>query len=98
MYTFLKPFIFVPALLSSACSLTSSPLKNTQQMELSPIIQSQNDNRKYQVFTLDNELQVLIISDPDSDKAAASLDVFIGSASDPEDRAGLAHFLEHMLG
>lgn len=97
MYTFLKPFIFVPALLSSACSLTSSPLKNTQQMELSPIIQSQNDNRKYQVFTLDNELQVLIISDPDSDKAAASLDVFIGSASDPEDRAGLAHFLEHML-
>ncbi|MDF1582581.1 MAG: insulinase family protein [Methyloprofundus sp.] len=66
-------------------------------MESNEIIQSQNDNRQYQIFTLDNELAVLIISDPDSDKAAASLDVFIGSASDPEDRAGLAHFLEHML-
>ncbi len=97
MRTFLKPFILVPALLSSACSLTSPTLENTGQMESTTIIQSQNDHRQYQAFTLDNELKVLIISDPDSDKAAASLDVFIGSASDPEDRAGLAHFLEHML-
>jgi len=97
MHTLLKPLILVPALLSSACSLTSPTLENTQLMESNEVIQSQNDNRQYQVFTLDNDLQVLIISDPDSDKAAASLDVFIGSASDPEDRAGLAHFLEHML-
>ena len=61
------------------------------------IIQSQNDNRQYQAFTLDNDLKVLIISDPETKKAAASLDVFVGSASDPDDRAGLAHFLEHML-
>ena len=61
------------------------------------IIQSENDSRLYESFTLDNQLDVLIISDPTEDKAAASLDVFVGSASDPEDRAGLAHFLEHML-
>ncbi|MCF7971861.1 MAG: insulinase family protein [Methylococcaceae bacterium] len=97
MHTFLKPFILVPALLTSACSLTPPSLRNTPLMASNEIIQSQNDNRQYQAFTLANELQVLIISDPDSDKAAASLDVFIGSASDPEDRAGLAHFLEHML-
>ncbi|MDC9729432.1 MAG: insulinase family protein [Methyloprofundus sp.] len=61
------------------------------------IIQSENDTRLYESFTLENQLEVLIISDPDEDKAAASLDVFVGSASDPEERAGLAHFLEHML-
>jgi secreted Zn-dependent insulinase-like peptidase len=66
-------------------------------MKSTEIIQSQNDDRQYQAFTLDNQLKVLIISDPDTQKAAASLDVFIGSASDPENRAGLAHFLEHML-
>ncbi|OQK15098.1 hypothetical protein AU255_19145 [Methyloprofundus sedimenti] len=66
-------------------------------MQKTDIIQSQNDSRQYQAFTLDNGLKVLIISDPETKKAAASLDVFVGSASDPEDRDGLAHFLEHML-
>ena len=40
---------------------------------------------------------MLLISDPQADKAAAALDINIGSASDPADRQGLAHFLEHML-
>jgi len=90
-------FILASILMNTACSLTPSHLENNAPMTSNKIIQSQNDNRQYQAFSLDNELEVLIISDPDSDKAAASLDVFIGSASDPEDRAGLAHFLEHML-
>ena len=46
---------------------------------------------------LDNGLKVVLVSDPTTDKAAASLDVNIGSGSDPEGREGLAHFLEHML-
>lgn len=91
MSLYLKPFIILPALLITAC--TSNP----PTMEKPSIIQSQNDNRHYQAFTLDNDLKVLIISDPETKKAAASLDVFVGSSSDPEDRAGLAHFLEHML-
>ncbi len=61
------------------------------------IVKSPNDKRQYQSFTLPNQLKVLIVSDPDTDKAAAALDVFVGSGSDPEDRQGLAHFLEHML-
>ena len=88
----LKLFTLVPVLLMSACTSLSPNMP--QQTD---IIQSQNDDRQYQAFTLDNQLKVLIISDPDAQKAAASLDVFIGSASDPDDRAGLAHFLEHML-
>ena len=41
--------------------------------------------------------QVLLISDQTTDKAAAALDVEVGSLSDPADLPGLAHFCEHML-
>jgi secreted Zn-dependent insulinase-like peptidase len=61
------------------------------------VITSPNDDRQYEYLHLDNGLRVLLISDSETDKAAASLDVHIGSADDPRDRAGLAHFLEHML-
>jgi len=61
------------------------------------IITSPNDNRLYKNITLSNQLQVLLISDPNTDRAAASLDIDVGSASNPKDRQGLAHFLEHML-
>ena len=55
------------------------------------------DDRDYRVITLDNGLQALLVSDPDADKAAASMNVRVGSAQDPDDLQGLAHFLEHML-
>ncbi|RDE24157.1 peptidase M16 [Motiliproteus coralliicola] len=61
------------------------------------IIQSPNDPRDYLAFNLDNGLKVLVISDPKADKAAASLEVGVGSGDDPEHSQGLAHFLEHML-
>ena len=61
------------------------------------VIKSQNDQRQYESFLLSNRLKVLLISDPDTDKAAAAMDVFVGSSRDPKDRQGLAHFLEHML-
>lgn len=60
-------------------------------------VQSPNDDNRYRALTLDNGLEVLLISDPDTDKAAAALDVAVGSGDDPSDHAGLAHFLEHML-
>ncbi|WP_262500808.1 insulinase family protein [Pseudohalioglobus sediminis] len=59
--------------------------------------QSPNDDRGYRLLTLDNQMQVLLISDPDTPKAAAALDVRVGSGDNPEGRGGLAHFLEHML-
>ena len=42
-------------------------------------------------------LLVVLISHPNIDKAAAALDVTIGSLADPKDVPGIAHFLEHML-
>ncbi|GAA5835179.1 hypothetical protein JCM3766R1_006893 [Sporobolomyces carnicolor] len=63
-----------------------------------PVIeQSPNDDRAYRLITLRNGLTALLISDPQTDKAAASLSVQIGHLSDPDDLPGLAHFCEHML-
>lgn len=61
------------------------------------IIKSPNDRRDYRALVLDNQLKVLLISDPETDKAAASVDVNSGSNSNPDAFEGLAHFLEHML-
>ena len=40
---------------------------------------------------------MLLISDATADKAAAAMDVRVGSWGDPERFQGLAHFCEHML-
>jgi len=61
------------------------------------ITKSSNDTRQYQVIRLANQLQVLLISDPDLENSAASLSVPIGSMHNPENQLGLAHYLEHML-
>ncbi|KAG6414124.1 hypothetical protein SASPL_126842 [Salvia splendens] len=61
------------------------------------IIKPRNDKRDYRRILLKNNLQVLLISDAETDKCAASMDVCVGSFSDPEGLEGLAHFLEHML-
>ncbi len=61
------------------------------------VIKSPIDEKQYRYLELDNRLRVLIVSDSETDKSAASLDVHIGSGSDPRDWEGLAHFLEHML-
>lgn len=67
------------------------------QSIVSQIQKGSIDDRHYQYLVLDNKLKVLLISDENADKAAASMDVNVGSYNDPEDREGLAHFLEHML-
>ncbi|MGB5097668.1 MAG: insulinase family protein [Porticoccaceae bacterium] len=55
------------------------------------------DDRQYRYLKLENGLQVVLVSDAASDKSAAALSVGVGSFDNPADRAGLAHFLEHML-
>lgn len=61
------------------------------------VYRSPNDNRQYRALTLENGLHVLLVSDLDTDKSAASLNVHVGSFQNPPEREGLAHFLEHML-
>ena len=61
------------------------------------IVSSPNDDAEYESIELENGLKVLLVSDPDTDKAAAALAVHVGAGADPRTRQGLAHFLEHML-
>lgn len=55
------------------------------------------DDRQYKLITLPNGLEVLLVQDPQTDKAAAALDVNVGAYYDPPKIPGLAHFLEHLL-
>ncbi|MEZ4654948.1 MAG: insulinase family protein [Candidatus Eisenbacteria bacterium] len=55
------------------------------------------DESQIRAFTLDNQLQVLLVSDPSMQKSAAALDVAVGSLEDPDNQQGVAHFLEHLL-
>ena len=59
--------------------------------------QSPNDTKLYQTVTLKNGLRILLIQNTQSEKSAAALAVNVGHFNDPQDRQGLAHFLEHML-
>ena len=55
------------------------------------------DETETKTFILDNGLKVILVSNPKYNISAASMNVKVGSLSDPEDAQGLAHFLEHML-
>jgi insulysin len=56
-----------------------------------------NDASEYRRFVLPNGMKVLLLSDPKLNVASASVAVGVGSLSDPPERQGLAHYLEHML-
>lgn len=108
-----NPCSRAPWLLAALCMLASqlvlaqgSSIQSSSNsifnatIDLSPatrVIKSENDKRSYRYLVLDNELRVLLISDPATEKSAAALDVGVGANQNPSDRAGLAHFLEHML-
>lgn len=61
------------------------------------ILAPELSDRTYRYIELDNSLKVLLIADPTTNRAAAALDVFVGSNNDPIEYPGLAHLLEHML-
>ncbi len=60
-----------------------------------PIYTYDFQDRQVEKIKLDNGLEALLISDPDTPNSAAALAVRVGSWHEP--KPGLAHFLEHML-
>jgi len=77
--------------------LATLPQFTSADSQVTELIKSEVDEKSYRGLVLDNGLKVLLVSDPYTDRAAASLDVHVGSGSDPAGWNGLAHFLEHML-
>lgn len=76
--------------------LCASPAALAEPCNTIPV-SSAVDRKAYCYLQLDNQLKVLLVSDPATDSSAAALDVYAGSGSDPDGWQGLAHFLEHML-
>ena len=74
-----------------------APRARAASEALPPRVVAATDKAAFRRFTLDNGLKVLLVSDPNFNKSAASLVVDTGQIDDPKDTEGLAHFLEHML-
>ena len=77
-------------------NITPQPTASTPAAETVTVRKSPNDHRDYRYLVLQNKLKVLLVSDTKADQAAAALSVYRGSFHEPQDRPGLAHFLEHM--
>ena len=70
--------LLLVALFTVACAQQSQLATDTEVP-----VQSPADDKAYRYIQLDNGLRALLISDPDTEKAAAALDVYVGSASNP---------------
>jgi insulysin len=55
------------------------------------------DDRSYRVIRMPNKLEALLVHDPNTDKASASVNVQVGNFSDDSDMPGMAHAVEHLL-
>ncbi len=86
------------ALLGGCSTQTTAPEPANQvQQTQAAVVKSPNDDREYKVITLPNQLEVMLVSDPSTEKSAASLSVGVGLLQDPMTQQGMAHYLEHML-
>ena len=54
-------------------------------------------DRETKTLVLDNGLAVMLMHDPEVHRSAAALSVKVGHLYDPQEKMGLAHYLEHML-
>ncbi|KAI1982444.1 metalloprotease [Ophidiomyces ophidiicola] len=93
----------LPSPAAAASSLSSS--MSLQDLEAMTLVERVADNvekpvvddRSYRVIKLANKLEALLVHDPNTDKASASVNVNVGNFSDADDMPGMAHAVEHLL-
>ena len=81
----MKKVLLLTFIIITGCSNTDTRMKH-------PL-----DKSESRTLILENGLKVYLISDPSFNVSAASVAVEVGSLDNPQEREGLAHFLEHML-
>jgi len=81
----------------SALSAAGCQPRTQEADRLDRIVAATVTEPQYRGVVLPNGMKLMLISDPSVQRSAASLAVGAGSLNDPPERAGLAHFLEHML-
>lgn len=64
-----------------------------ETFEHNSIIRSDGDKRIYRAMKLNNGLKVVLVSDPDTDKASAALDVHVGKCL----CSNLYRYIEHVM-
>lgn len=80
---------------SQRLSSTAAAVPAETDMADVSIIKPDRDVRSYRYLTLPNGLEVVLVNDPVTEKAAASMFIRAGHMQDPPQLAGLAHFHEH---
>ena len=85
-------FVFAPKLRGDESETLVCNLPASSEEIVKPLI----SRRSYLYKELENELRVLVISDPETEISAAALSVLSGTLNEG-DVDGLAHFCEHML-
>lgn len=85
-------------LLCFACSnLFSESYTVIEDTNTYQILTPELKDQKRMKIRLNNGIEALLISDPNTKESGALMVVNVGSLSDPLEYPGLAHFLEHML-
>ncbi|KAJ9061098.1 hypothetical protein DSO57_1023997 [Entomophthora muscae] len=90
--------LFVPVLLVAGETFSDLSLDGIPYRQLKDKIQrSRLDSREYLGLELNNNLRVLLVSDPHATKAEVALTVGSGANDDPDTIPGLAHLCEHLV-
>lgn len=89
--------LFIPLTTLLFAKSSPPPLQEVPDQNPLKVLTPALKERKTAKVRLHNGLEVLLISDPQANKSAASLAVEVGSWHDPKDYPGMAHFCEHML-
>lgn len=87
--------IFV--LLLTACTTEKYEVKRETDKNGFPYEYVTNDPVKARIYTLDNGLTVYLTDNKDEPRLYTAIAVKAGSASDPVETTGLAHYFEHMM-
>ena len=82
----------IPTTVSRLYASMPAVRRVTEALETSSL-----DDRSYRIIELPNKLEALLVHDPKTDKASASVNVNVGSFSDADDMPGMAHAVEHLL-
>ena len=85
----------IALVMMTACSQTPSTQNNAATTVLAPLTSlavSPNDQRDYRTVKLNNNIEVILVSDPTTKKSAAALNIGVGLLQDPIEQQGLAHY------
>lgn len=93
----MKIIFYIVILLLSISLTAQNAMKSTQDKNGNTYQYAEGDSLGVRIYTLENGLKVYLAQQNDEPRIQTFIPVRTGSANDPKDNTGLAHYLEHML-